>query len=349
MNKRQYLRQRRAAWKQFESLLKVPSGISWKRKTGKEISVYSRLLRELSNDLATIRSRDWGQSLVDYLNGLVARGHSAFYAAPPTDFSPIIKFLTTGFPQLFRRRFGYFLAAALLFFVPGGLAWGVIQLNPELAPRLIDPEQLEQFDAMYSARDTEKKDEDKETSESTEEKDTAAKEAEDESAPSWFEFGEDRAAMAGFYVQHNVGIALQCFARGILLGVGTIYTLLFNGISIGAIGGYIVSRGHGDRFLSFIISHGSFELTAIAVAGGAGLMLGDAIVHPGNRTRLEALRVQGLEAVQIAGGAAVMLIIAALIEGFWSPAPIPNIVKYCVGSALWVVVFLYLTFAGRGR
>jgi uncharacterized membrane protein SpoIIM required for sporulation len=325
MNKRQFLRQRRSAWRQFETLLKSLSRASLSRMKAKEISEFSRLLRELSNDLATIRSRDWGQGLVDYLNALVARGHSAFYSAPPADWSPVVRFLTAGFPRLFRRRIAFFVAAAALFFVPGALAWGVIQANPSLAPRLIEPAQLDEFDRMYSTR------------------------GDEEPAAGRFRFGEERTAMAGFYVQHNVGIALQCFARGLLFGLGTIYTLLYNGIAIGAVGGYVVARGHGDRFLSFIVSHGAFELTAIAVAGGAGLMLGDALVHPGNRTRLEALRVQGLEAVQIAGGAAAMLVIAALIEGFWSPAPIPSIFKYVAGAVLWTLVILYLSLAGRGR
>ena len=78
-------------------------------------------------------------------------------------------------------------------------------------------------------------------------------------------------------------------------------------------------------------------------------MLGNAIVHPGQRTRKEALRVQGLDAVKIAFGAAVMLFIAAGIEAFWSPAPIPAIFKYIVGATLWVVVYLYLFVAGRGE
>jgi uncharacterized membrane protein SpoIIM required for sporulation len=152
--------------------------------------------------------------------------------------------------------------------------------------------------------------------------------------------------MFGFYINNNVGIALACFGRGILLGVGTVYTLLMNGIAIGAVVGYVCAAGHSDRFLSFAISHGSFELTAIAVAGGAGLMLGNALIHPGQRTRLESLRVRGLEAVQIAGGAAAMLAVAALIEGFWSPALIPNFVKYAVGGLLWVLVIVYLATAG---
>ena len=157
---------------------------------------------------------------------------------------------------------------------------------------------------------------------------------------------QPRATMAGFYINNNVGIALKCFALGILLGIGTVYTLLFNGIFLGAVSGYIVSQGNGDRFLSFVISHGSFELTAIAVAGGAGLMLGNALIHPGQRKRFESLQVRGLEAVQIAGGAAVMLVVAAFIEAFWSPSDIPNLVKYVVGSGLWLLVFLYLGLAG---
>ena len=96
-----------------------------------------------------------------------------------------------------------------------------------------------------------------------------------------------------------------------------------------------------------MISHGSFELTAIAVAGGAGLMLGNALIHPGQRTRMESLKVRGLEAVQIAAGAAVMLLIAAFIEAFWSPLAVPAMLKYVVGSSLWLLVFCYLAFAGR--
>ena len=154
--------------------------------------------------------------------------------------------------------------------------------------------------------------------------------------------------MAGFYVNHNAGIALDCFGRGILFGLGTVYTLIENGIALGAISGYLISAGHSERFLSFVISHGSFELVAIAVAGGAGLMLGNALIHPGQRTRLESLRVRGLEAIQIACGAAAMLMVAALIEAFWSPSPaIPNFVKYAGGALLWVVVFVYLSTAGR--
>jgi uncharacterized membrane protein SpoIIM required for sporulation len=157
----------------------------------------------------------------------------------------------------------------------------------------------------------------------------------------------DRLIMAGFYTQHNISIAFDCFGRGILLGVGTAYTLLYNGIALGAISGYLVGTGRQAKFLTFVISHGAFELVAIAIAGGAGLVLGHALLHPGRRSRLESLAERGMEAIQLAAGAGGMLLIAALIEGFWSPADIPDVLKVTVGVLMWILVAVYLTLAGR--
>jgi uncharacterized membrane protein SpoIIM required for sporulation len=328
MTKARFLQQRQVAWRRFEELLKRPA-VGGQRISADEIAEFSRLFRELSNDLAVIQSRDWGQGLVAYLNDLVTRGHNALYRSNPGGWRTFVRFLIRGFPQLFRANAAYFAVAALLFFAPLGITWVVVQNDSTVALRIVPAEQLEMFDQMYSA--------DRESGEAEKDEESTAG------------FEEERAAMAGFYVQHNVGIALQCFSRGILLGLGTIYTLLFNGIVIGSVAGYVLSLGHHEKFLSFVVSHGSFELTAIAIAGGAGLMIGDAALHPGNRTRLEALRVRGLEAVQVAGGAAVMLVVAAIIEAFWSPAPLPASLKFAVGGLLWCLVALYLGLSGGRR
>jgi uncharacterized membrane protein SpoIIM required for sporulation len=96
-----------------------------------------------------------------------------------------------------------------------------------------------------------------------------------------------------------------------------------------------------------VVSHSSFELTAIVVAGAAGLVLGHAILAPGSASRAQALRERGRVAVEIALGAAAMLFVAAMIEGFWSAQPLPPGVKYLVASLLWIVVFAYLGLAGR--
>ncbi|QDV53453.1 stage II sporulation protein M [Gimesia fumaroli] len=338
MNKHKFIHERRPHWKRFEALLESTSRRSLSKLPAKEISNFSQLLREVSHDLATIRSRGWGQDLNAYLNDLVARGHNVFYSAPPANLAGVYHYLTFEFPRLFRANIGYFLTACLLFFLPMGISWAVVQSNPSLANRVIAEEMMSRFDQMYG-KDSPLNTNAEESTEEEQESD----ETEDIPLGS---FGDERASMAGFYINNNVGIALKCFALGILLGIGSVYTLLFNGIYLGAVSGYIVSQGNGERFLSFVVSHGSFELTAIAVAGGAGLMLGNALIHPGQRTRFQSLQVRGLEAVQIAGGAAVMLVIAAFIEAFWSPSDIPSSVKYIVGSGLWLIVIFYLGFAG---
>ncbi len=336
MNKHKFIQQRQPHWKIFESfLLNVPRK-AFAKLPAEEILKFSQLLREVSNDLATIRSRGWGQELTSYLNDLVARGHNLFYGAPPTNFASLYRYLAVDFPRLFRANIGYFITACLLFFLPLGISWYVVQNNPELATRVIPEEAMSNFDQMYGDK----------TASNTDDQKTDKENKNDSFLSEDSQFGDQRALMAGFYIYNNVGIALKCFALGILLGIGTAYTLLFNGILLGAVSGYIISQGNGERFLSFVISHGSFELTAIAVSGGAGLMLGNALLHPGQRTRFQSLQVRGLEAVQIAGGAAVMLMVAALIEAFWSPSDIPNTVKYIIGSGLWILVFIYLGFAG---
>ena len=313
---------RKPIWRQFEILVDRLDSRSMRRLSPDELNSFSRLFRETCFDLSLIRSRDWGDDVAVYLNGLVIRGHDCFHQARPAQIGWLWWFLTSGFPRIWRANIWYFVAATALFFAPMAISWAVIQYDPGLASLVLDAQTRETMEEMYSR---------------------------DIAEEGWKNFGDQRATMAGFYVWNNVSIAWQGFAHGILLGIGTVYILLSNGIQIGAVAGFLVGSGHGERFLSFVVSHGSFELTAIAVAGGGGLMLGDALLRPGRRTRIESLRVRGSEALQIAGGAGIMLGIAALIEAFWSPSPIPAQVKYIVGGALWVLVFLYLALAGYER
>lgn len=322
MNKRQFVQSRRTAWQKFRKLLDRMESGSAKQLSPQEIEEYSQLLREVSNDLAVIRSNDWGRDIAEFLNHLVTRGYNNFYAAPPGGVTGFLLFLAVGFPRLLRKNWGYFLAGWCVFFLPMFIAWGVTQINPAAASSILPAEQLEVMEEMYAEDLYE----------------------DDVSVSAW---GDSRTAMAGFYVWNNVGIALRSFGLGILLGVGTLYTLLYNGLVIGATAGYLIAQGHGNNFLSFAVTHGSFELTAIAVAGGAGLMLGDAVIHRGNRTFRESLIDRGLDAVKVAAGAAAMLFVAAGIEAFWSPAPIPDVAKYAVGLSSWVFVYAWLLLAGR--
>jgi uncharacterized membrane protein SpoIIM required for sporulation len=122
-----------------------------------------------------------------------------------------------------------------------------------------------------------------------------------------------------------------------------------NGLAIGAILGYVASQGAGANILTFIVGHGSLELGAIVIAGGAGLSMGWSIVAPGPLTRLGSLRAAAGELAIIVAGAAVMLLFAAAIEGFWSASSIPSVVKRGAGIVNFVLVLSYILFVGRGR
>jgi uncharacterized membrane protein SpoIIM required for sporulation len=156
------------------------------------------------------------------------------------------------------------------------------------------------------------------------------------------------ALMAGFYVNNNVGIALRCFATGLAFGLGSAFYLVENGLATGAIMGYVVKHGAGDSILTFIVGHGSLELGAIVLAGGAGLALGWSIVAPGERTRVASLQAAARSVVFVVFGAAVMLFMAAAVEGFWSGSPVPSIVKRVVGGVMFGIVLSYILLAGRG-
>ena len=336
MTKRDFLKTRRPRWERFTQLLGRFDRRSLKGRTAAEVAELSRGLRELAADLAAVRAHGWGERLDDYLNTLLGKGHTAFYAAPPSPLGGVVRYLMVGFPRVFRRNGRFFLVAATLFFGPFFAAWAAVAARPELADRVLPAEQQAMYDQMYAEGGG---------------LDPNAAGDDGEDGPPAFDlgaYGQQRSYMAGFYVYNNVGIALKCFALGVTLGLGTIYVLLENGIQIGAVFGYAGVSGNGERLFSFAVTHGAFELTAIAVAGGAGLMLADALLHPGRRSRLGSLMVRGREAIQIAAGAAAMLMIAAGLEAFWSPAPIAPAIKYAVGGSLWVAVFAWLLLAGRG-
>jgi uncharacterized membrane protein SpoIIM required for sporulation len=153
--------------------------------------------------------------------------------------------------------------------------------------------------------------------------------------------------MTGFYVWNNIGIAFRCFATGVLFGLGSVFFLVYNGLTIGAVAGLVTGAGHGKNLLTFTCTHGAFELTAIVISATAGMVMGYALVDTGGRTRFGSLRARGRDIVYLVVGAALMLAIAAVIEGFWSPSGAPARVKYGTAIAAYTLVISYLSFAGR--
>ncbi len=132
-----------------------------------------------------------------------------------------------------------------------------------------------------------------------------------------------------------------------MLGLGTLYVLAANGASFGAIIALTYRAGFGNDLLGFVVGHGVIELSCIFIAGGAGLLIGTALLMPGDLSRGDALKSRGMEAVRLVVGCIPLLVVAGIIEGFISPQPISPFIKMGIGAITGTALYSYLLLAGR--
>ena len=282
---------------------------------------FAALYRAACEDLALARSRAYPVHLTARLEDLTARAHQLIYRQTDYGFARLKRLVLIDFPQAVRAHWRYLLVAGLVFALPLFLLGITTYVDPGFVLSVHDADTARQFDRMYG--------------------------------PGREPLGRERGAdsdwmMFGHYIMNNIGIAFQCFAGGVFVGLGSLFFLAYNGASAGAVAGYLTARGHGEAFYSFVVTHGAFELTAIVISGAAGLRLGHALLAPGRHTRLEALKLAASEAAVLVYGTVALLLIAAAVEAFWSSARwVGPAVKYGVGAACWALVIAYLTAQGR--
>jgi uncharacterized membrane protein SpoIIM required for sporulation len=326
MRQDHFIASHRQEWDVFEQWLdaraarprRARADLHWRGLADADVpAAYRRLARQLGLS----RRRGYSPQLQARLQALVQRGHDAMYRPPPPRWWRAVEFLLADFPRLVRAEAGVMLASLLLFVVPLVAGFVALQSHPELIHTLMSPAEIANLDAMY------------------------AKAAQHLGRDS----GDD-LQMFGFYIFNNIGIGLRTFASGLLAGVGPVLVVAFNGAMVGMVAGHLQAVGLGEPFWRFVPGHSAFELTAIVIAGGAGLRLSLALLVPGRYRRVDALQRAGKRGAQLALGVLCMLLVAAFIEAFWSSIGwIPAAVKYGVGAALWLLVLAWLGLGGRDR
>ena len=277
-----------------------------------------QLYRVASSDLA-LAQRDFPRHPVTkYLNQLVARGHAVIYRSEPLAGSRLRRFVTQDFPRVYREMLPFTLTALLLFWVPAILAFFIIMVQPDTGRWLL-PE------SAYSMREM------------------------IEGGELWTDIPlEERPFASSFIMRNNIQVAFLAFGGGLLAGLYTVWIMALNGLILGGILGLTAHYGLGFDLGTFVIGHGVIELSVIMMAGGAGLMLGWAIIHPGLLRRADAIRVAANRSVLIVIGCVPLLVVAGIIEGFLSPADhIHWAVKWGVGLLTGVLLYSYLFLAGR--
>ncbi|HYL70975.1 MAG TPA: stage II sporulation protein M, partial [Candidatus Dormibacteraeota bacterium] len=257
--------------------------------------------------------RDYPDSEVaEYLNALCARAHPLLYRGEPVRLGAVPRFYATGLPRAFRAAWPY-MTASLALLALGFLAgWLAVDLRPDLRAGLVPPSL---FDEMARGRIQ-------------------------GNVP-------DAPIAASFIIQNNIRVALFCFAGGVLLGLPTAFVLLSNGWMLGTVAAAVHIGGYDLQFWSLIVPHGVIELSVIVIAGGTGLMLGDAILRPGSIRRGDALAAAARRAVSLAVGAATLLVVAGTLEAFVSPSALPDAAKLAVGAVAGTLLYTWLIASGR--
>ena len=305
-----FIRQHEQEWQRLSDLLDKG------HLNASEIQELGRLYRAAISDLALVRRDFPNQQVTAYLNQLVTKAHSNIYRQDATDFRSIGRYFTQTIPGAFRQTGWFTFAAFLLFIVPAIVGYQLATKNPDVAEPL----------GLVEVRNT----------------------LEDQDV--WTNIPlEERPYASTLIMGNNIRVALLAFGGGVLFGVFTVYVLVTNGLTIGAVLGLAAHYGLADTIGSFIIGHGFIELSVIFIAGGAGLQLGWALLNPGLYTRLDSLGIAARRSVTLAVISVPFLIMSGIIEGFISPSDLPPLVKLLIGLTGGGLMYAYLLRIGSTR
>ncbi len=317
MTQATFVERRSAAWNELDALLRR-AGRGVRRLQPSDVEEIGRLYRAVTSDLAYADGHGYDARLLAYLNRLVARAHAHVYGAAATSgWQRIATFYTRTFPREFRRSFGFVAICTAITVVAAVVAYVLVRTHPGTAYAIL-PEGLIPPQIKKSLHDS--------------------------------NFAFDPAtspAMATEIITNNIKVAIIAFAGCVTLGLITLYIILFNGLMLGAVGALFTNAGFGADFWATVAPHGVIELTAIQIAGAAGLLISAGILAPGRLRRRDAIAAAARRAGVLIAGVASMLLVAGTIEGFFSPLRLPASDRIAVGVVTAFALVVYFGFAGR--
>lgn len=274
------------------------------------VDTYQRVSSHLSH--ARVAYRD--PALTGRLTRLVSRANGVIYASRGRTLGAVRDFFAWRFPAAVWQSGRFVVASAALLLVPA-LAIGAWMATSDEALEASAPEAVreaylnEDFEDYYSS--------------------------------------EPATQFATEVTVNNIQVAITAFASGVLLCVPAALLLAFNGAYLGFAGGLFADAGELGKFFGLILPHGLLELTAVVIAGGAGLRLGWAVIAPGDRSRGQALGDEARRAGVIALGLVLAFVVAGLIEGFITGRGVPTGLRVAIGVAAEAAFVVWIVVQGR--
>jgi uncharacterized membrane protein SpoIIM required for sporulation len=308
-----FVRSRKPRWERLERLIRALEHGNKKAQPPFDPLELARLYREATSDLARLQSfreeTSPPEDLEIYLNQLVGRAYSRIYRTPPPSWSSLWKYLRSTFPESFLKTAPWTLTAFGIFLLGGLYGFVVTLTDNAFIPLIVPPHLIQQV----------------------------------EEGKVWFDsILAVRPLASSMIMTNNISVCFLSFALGMTFGLGTVYIMALNGLMLGALAALCHLHGLDGPFWSFVLPHGVIELTAIFISGGAGLLLGTALLLPGDLPRKDALMERGRQAGRLIIGCVPLLIVAGIIEGFFSPAPLSAGLKFLMAGGLFFLLLAYL-------
>ncbi|MFC1712685.1 stage II sporulation protein M [Candidatus Poribacteria bacterium] len=316
MNYDRFVRERQADWRELNGILnKIKSG-GIKKLSRDELRRLGKLYRSATSHLAAVRTYFPSSEASRYLNQLVAQAHASIYRSQPPSLSNAIRMFRQEIPAVFQRRIGYIILAFALF--AGAVIAGFVgcYFEEDLPRILVGDEYIDKTEGNIARGDP----------------------------CAVYKTGVQPLA-SSIIMTNNIGVTFYAFSLGIFMGIGTTLILIFNGLIFGVVAFVFFQHNYGMEFLTTVMIHGTVELSCIFIAGGAGLLLGDALINPGHRFRKEALVQNGKEAAKLILGIAPWLVVAGIIEGFITPldlSPLARVAIIVVTGTMFISYFFGL-------
>jgi uncharacterized membrane protein SpoIIM required for sporulation len=305
----QWIAKRRPHWDRLAELLALSDRNGLAQLSRAELQEMALLYRQIAADLSVLRRDATSRTYAEHVNHLLARAHHIIYSGRKTSVATLFRFLRDEYPAIFQRNMRYVIASLLISVAWGALGAVLTNARPEFMRHYVGPQMIATMERHEM----------------------------------WTKSVVTVAPMASSAIMtNNLTVSFVTFASGIAFGLGTFFYLYVNGMMLGVIGAACHQYGMSLALWSFVAPHGSLELPAILIAGGAGFRLGHSMLFPGSLRWRDSVAAGGIEATRLVSGVIPMLMIAGTLEGFFSPSLAPVWLKFTVGGLLFTLLLLWL-------
>jgi uncharacterized membrane protein SpoIIM required for sporulation len=314
---------READWQRLEAIVVRMEKGRLRKISDEDLLALPQLYRTVASSLSIARETSLDAATLAYLEALVQRAWFVVYGPRSSLFEWLRGFLGGGWSAAV-RGIGFDVAIALTVMVAGVIVgWLLVSHDPQWYFALMSRD-------MAGAR---------------------VPGASAEALRATLFDGKDQNGMSVFAAQlfsNNAQVSILSFALGFALGIPSLLLLVHNLALLGAMGWLYHGKGLLLDFAGWICVHGTTELFAILLSGAAGLHIGRAIAFPGNRPVLTAVAEAGRRAAVVMTGVVLMLVVAALLEGFARQLVDQTPGRFAIGGFMLLLWCSYF-FAFRGN